>query len=219
MRACATSCLALPSTIDVLLLNAGRAHGNVQVVMTANQLGHFLFTGLVFLKLAPTARISSVSSLAHNITQPIPWENISADNIDSNSYAYSKLANLLFVEQLNRLLVLKDSSIIAGGAHPGFAKSDIISEIDSGGIKKAIFSLVIRLYGQPTAHGAWTLLMTATDPGITRDSYYAPSRSTLVMNDVYGPPTRNGLKGKAVTDKEAAEKCWKESERKFDFKI
>lgn len=217
VRACATSALALPSTIDVLLLNAGTLDGSAEVVMTANHLGHFLLTGLMFPHLAGDARIISVSSLSHEI----PWDNLSADKSDTNSYGYSKLANLLFVEHLNHLLVLKNSSVMVVGGHPGFSKSDIFSKTESGGIMARISSFAMSIFAQPTSDGAWPLLMAAADPGITRDSYYAPSKDSWLLREFSGSPMRNGKKGKAAMDKEAAERCWKESERitKFEFKI
>jgi len=221
VRACASNVLASSPTIDVLLLNAGRGHGNVEICMTSNHLGHFLLTGLIFSSLAPDARIISVSSIAHDISKPIPWDKISADNNDSESYGYSKLANLLFVEELNRLLVLKASSIIATGAHPGCTQSEFITKMDVPGFVKRILSYAMSFLAQPTAHGAWPMLMAATDPEITRDSYYGPGKDSWIIKEWSGPPIRNARKGKALADKAAAETCWKESERitKFDFKI
>lgn len=211
VRACATEALALDATIDVLLLNAGRGQGSVEACMTANHLGHFLLTGSIFEKLAPDARIISVSSLAHNITEPIPWDRITADNMARNSYAFSKLANLLFVEELNRLLVLRGSSVVAVGAHPGVTKTDIISKIEGSGIMITLFGMMVDRWRQAAADGAWSLLMAATDPEITRECYYGPSKDSWIVKEFWGPPMRNGAQGKAVLYREAAAKCWKES--------
>lgn len=221
VRSCAEKALALPATIDVLLLNAGIGQANVEANMNTNHLGHFLLTGLLFPRLSDDARIISVSSLAHDIKEPIPWNSISADNMAFNSYAFSKLANLLFVEELNRLLLEKGSSIVAVGAHPGCTNTDIVSKLEGGGVIMYLFGYMLKNYGQPTDHGAWPLLMAATDPEVTRDCYYAPSKDTWLISEFYGPPKRNGRKGKAVMDVEAAKECWKESERltKFEFKV
>jgi len=189
--------------------------------MNTNHLSHFLLTGLIFPRLASDARIITVSSLSHTISKQIPWDNISYDNYDGSSYSYSKLANLLFVEHLNRLILEKSSSVIAVSAHPGASKTAILSKPAPRSIMKTLFSFIENTWGQPVAHGAWPLLMAATDPEITRGCYYAPSKDSWIIREFSGPPVRNGKKGEGATDKEAAEKCWKESERitKFEFKI
>jgi len=185
VRSCAEKALALPATIDVLLLNAGIGQANVEANMNTNHLGHFLLTGLLFPRLSDDARIISVSSLAHDIKEPIPW------------------------------------NIVAVGAHPGCTNTDIVSKLEGGGVIMYLFGYMLKNYGQPTDHGAWPLLMAATDPEVTRDCYYAPSKDTWLISEFYGPPKRNGRKGKAVMDVEAAKECWKESERltKFEFKV
>jgi len=231
VRNCAEEALLLtadPSaTIDVLLLNAGMitltnstCSAGVELIMAVNHLGHFLLTGLLFPQLSTNARIICVSSIANKlVTDDIPWEKISTGDVANYAgqmYSYSKLANMLFVEELNRRLP-STSQIIAVGAHPGVTRSQIWAKAD-GNWRKPLYEWAISSVGQPTAHGAWPLLMAAVDPEISRDCYYAPSKS-FGYAEFYGPPTRNGLKIDAIRDEKQAKICWEESEKLTNFKF
>lgn len=110
---------------------------------------------------------------------------------------------------------------MATGAHPGFTQTEFITKMDMPGFLNRIFTFAMCVLAQPTAHGAWPMLMAATDPEITRDCYYGPGKNSWFLREIGGPPIRNAKKGKALADREAAEKCWKESEKitKFKFSI
>lgn len=215
VRSCATEMLALPvnRTIDALLLNAGMASlehktttTGVDLVMMANHLGHFLLTGLIFDRLATGARIVTMSSLVHQIKDGIPWEDVASGKKLKDAYAFAKAANLLFVEELNRRLVEKNSSIIAVAAHPGLSLTEFGTKVGTG-IQQKLMMYILKTMGQPVAHGAWPLLMAATDSEISRDCYYAPSKALFAIKEFCGPPKRNGGKTKTINEKTALQKA------------
>lgn len=100
--------------LDVLINNAGllspleRTKDGFELNMGVNHLGHFLLTNLLLdlLKAAAPSRIVVVSSMIHKIGQinredlnsaksfPGPWK----------AYANSKLANILFMKKLAKML-------------------------------------------------------------------------------------------------------------------
>ncbi len=119
--------------------------------------------------------------------------------------------------KLNRRLVEAGSDVIAVGAHPGVTKTDIIQKVEDKGILSNIFTILIGVMGQPVEHGAWPLLMAATDNEINRDCYYVPSKAML-LSEFSEPPISNGKKSKGATNGDGANKLWEESEKLCDFK-
>ncbi len=221
VRACAESYSGPP--IDVLLLNAGATAGTFstnkhghELVFATNHLGHFLLTGLLLEKVKE--RIVVVSSLAHASQDKIEWESVRGEKppTKGSMYSQSKLANLLFVKELNRRLVEAGSDVIAVGTHPGFAKTDIVQKIEDKRIMNHVFSLLMAVMGQPGEHGAWPLLMAVTHDEINRDCYYAPSKG-MFLSEFSGPPIPDGKKSEGATNAEEAKKLWEESEKLCDF--
>ncbi len=211
--------------IDVLLLNAGTsaqsfatsAQGFERTFAT-NHLGHWLLTGLLLKKVK--GRVVVVSSNNHHDASQINWAVVKGEARGMSGldlYAQSKLANMLFVEELNRRLAEVESGVIAVGAHPGFAKSSILEKIENPGLWHQVYKVLMSFMAQPTANGAWPLLMAATDSEIDRDCYYAPSKWRM-MHEVVGVSMRNGRKSVHVKNVEEAKKMWEESEKLCDFK-
>ena len=211
--------------IDVLLLNAGtlaesfeRSAQKYERSFATNHLAHWLLTGLLLAKVRD--RVVVVSSSNHHDAQTIDWASVECENTAGNGlarYSQSKLANMLFVEELNRKLVENNSSIVAVGAHPGFAKSQMLDKVDNPGFLYLISKFMMTFMAQPTENGAWPLLMAATDDKIDRECYYAPS-NWRIRSEMCGPPIRNGSKNIAVKDVELAKKLWEKSETYTSFK-
>jgi NAD(P)-dependent dehydrogenase (short-subunit alcohol dehydrogenase family) len=100
--------------LDVLLNNAGvmfpalqRTEQGFEPQFGVNHLGTFALTCLLLPKLAETAgsRVVVTSSLAHQ-RGDIQWDDLDAEQSYSRTrrYSDSKLANLLFVQELDRRL-------------------------------------------------------------------------------------------------------------------
>ncbi len=211
--------------IDVVLLNAGIAAQSfaasaqgVERTFATNYLGHWLLTGILLPKVK--GRVVAVSSIHHHNLSRIDWAVVKGEARDMSGlgmYSQSKLASMLFVEELNRRLAEVDSSVVAVGAHPGFAKTSILEKIENPGLFIQLAKLSMALIGQPAANGAWPLLMAATDGDIARDCYYAPSK-WRVKREMVGVPVRNGRKNVHVKNVESAKELWEESEKLCDFK-
>jgi NAD(P)-dependent dehydrogenase (short-subunit alcohol dehydrogenase family) len=117
---------------DVLINNAGimatdyalTADGFERHIGT-NHLGHFALTNLLLPKL--TDRVVTVSSLLHVIgyisLKDLNWQ--SRPYSRWLAYGQSKLANLLFTDELQRRLDTVGSSLRALAAHPGWSHTNL----------------------------------------------------------------------------------------------
>lgn len=122
--------------LDLLINNAGivgvplsRNSAGHELQLATNYLGAFALTGtlLPFFPGDAPARIVNVGSLAHRLAKldldDINWETNRYD--PWRSYARSKLAVLTFTMELDRRLQRRAPNLIALGAHPGFAATEI----------------------------------------------------------------------------------------------
>jgi NAD(P)-dependent dehydrogenase (short-subunit alcohol dehydrogenase family) len=155
-------------TVNILVNNAGimatsqgRTVDGFEKQIGTNHLGHFALTNLLIPRVSD--RVVVVTSDLHR--------NGRVDLDDLNferrryqpwkAYSQSKLANLLFVTELERRLVEAGSSIRATAAHPGYAATNL-----QGGGFNPILNLAMafgnRLIAQSAAMGALPTLYAAT---------------------------------------------------------
>jgi NAD(P)-dependent dehydrogenase (short-subunit alcohol dehydrogenase family) len=131
------------TSIDVLLNNAGAYFSKriltvdgFESTIQTNHLGYFVVSALLFPKLSTNARIINVSSSAHSFVSKngLNFDNLwKADKKDekdfSTFYAYgeSKLANIMFTEELQRRLSKSTASkeISTVSLHPGAIQTDL----------------------------------------------------------------------------------------------
>lgn len=177
--------------IDALINNAGvmvppltRTAQGFELQWGVNHLGCFALTSLLLPKLAerPGARVVVTSSIAHRGAR-IEWDDLDAraGYHKTRRYGASKLANLLFVIELDRRLRAAGSSVTAIGCHPGVAKTELGRHIG------AIW-LLMPLVGpwlNTAAMGAWPALQAATWPGAEPGGYYG-SQGFREMRGVSG---------------------------------
>lgn len=182
IRACAGSFLALGEPLHVLVNNAGIA-GNRGVTADGfertfgvNHLGHFLLTNLLLPRLTESrpARVVTVSSDAHK-----EWINsFDFDAVQRRTktttgrreYAVSKLANVLFTQELGRRTA--GTGVTAYALHPGVVASDIWRRVPWP-IRPLIKRRMIT-----NEQGAQTSLYCATSPHVADVSgrYYDECR-------------------------------------------
>src|SRR5258706_5666113 len=114
--------------IDLLINNAGvmvpplgRTQDGFELQFGVNHLGHFALTAhlLPLVRRTPGARVVTVSSLAH-LAGMIRFADLQSTKSYNALLAYgqSKLANLLFTNELARRLEAASLSLIAAAAHP-----------------------------------------------------------------------------------------------------
>jgi NAD(P)-dependent dehydrogenase (short-subunit alcohol dehydrogenase family) len=165
--------------IDALVNNAGvmippltRTKQGFELQFGVNHLGCFALTALLLPKLAASAgRAVITASLAHQRGE-IDWDDLNAEGRYRRMprYRMSKLANALFLFELDRRLRAAGSPVTAVGCHPGLAGTDLGRHAGPLQILTALVSLI---YNTP-AQGAWPTLQAATAP-VTPGGYYGPT--------------------------------------------
>jgi NAD(P)-dependent dehydrogenase (short-subunit alcohol dehydrogenase family) len=205
--------------LGLLVNNAGvmappryrRSTDGYELQFATNHLGHFALTGrlLPWLLAAPSARVVTVSSIAHHSGKATVIDaNPPSGYNPSTSYGNTKLANLLFAFELQRRASLAGTSLTSTAAHPGVSSTNLVtSEQGLGSIPgvKQIAPLFLRLMFQSPAAGSQPSLFAATEaqPG----SYTGPQGFRESRGHV-GPAKLSAL----ARDEALADKLWEISE-------
>lgn len=220
VAAAADRFLANHARLDVLVNNAGlmatprgtTAQG-FETQFGVNHLAHFALTGRLLpgLLATPASRVVSVSSQGHRAGR------MHFDDLQSRrkyhpwrAYFQSKLANLLFILELQRRLTPVDADTIAVAAHPGGSRTHLMHENPGGlvnGIGLKLRPQIERFVMQSAAMGALPTLRAATDPGVVGGEYFGPDG----LFQQRGHPRRVSRTRRA-RDPEAAARLWAISE-------
>jgi NAD(P)-dependent dehydrogenase (short-subunit alcohol dehydrogenase family) len=179
IRAAAGALRARHPRIDLLVNNAGvmfpprqTTRDGFELQLGTNHLGHFAFTGLLLEQMLPVpgSRVVTVSSLAHRIRARINFDDLQSQRSYRRAAAYSqsKLANLMFIYELQRRLAGAATTTIAVAAHPGLASTELAR------YTPAIAAFFYARVSQKAAMGALPALRAATDPGVLGGQYYGP---------------------------------------------
>ncbi|MEO5711136.1 MAG: oxidoreductase [Nocardioidaceae bacterium] len=182
-----------------------------------NHLGHFALTGrlLPALLAAPEARVVTVSSIAHHAGRADVLEGNPAERYNpSSTYGNSKLANLLFAQELQRRASLAGAALSSTAAHPGVASTNLVtSEQGLGAIPgvKQLAPLVLKVLFQSPKAGANPTLYAATEA--TPGSYTGPQS----LRESRGKPGPARL-SRLVSDEALAGKLWAVSEDLTDVR-
>lgn len=199
--------------IDVLVNNAGvmmppftRTVDGFELQIATNHLGHFAWTATLWPLLRHGARIVTVSSLAHSLARGFDLSSLTPHGDHrryrrQRSYAESKLANLLFMTELDRRVREAGLPVISVGAHPGFAATDLTR---TGG---RAFHVIAGAVSQPAAAGAWPSLRAATDPTAAGGDYFGPDG----FRQTRGRPRRVQMT-RLARDEDLAARVWAASE-------
>ncbi|MDQ3592848.1 MAG: oxidoreductase, partial [Actinomycetota bacterium] len=178
--------------LDLLVDNAGvmatperKTADGFELQIGTNHLGHFALTGLLLPALLASphgARVVVTSSVAHRTVSGIDLDSLVA-GADTRPYrkwrAYgeSKLANLLFMLELERRAAAEDLALLSVAAHPGYAATELQTSGPAMGgstVGSRLMSMANKVVAQPADHGAWPLLLAATQPGLPGGSYVGP---------------------------------------------
>ena len=179
VRRAAAEVLATDRPLHVLVNNAGLAGQRGQtadgfeLAFGTNHLGHFLFTTLLLDRLRASAsvsapaRIVNVASGAHFDAPGIDFGALQQSTpsvVGMREYSVSKLANVLFTQQLADRL--DRAEVAAFATDPGPVHTDVWRRIP--GPIYAVFRRVMRL--KPVEAGAAPSIFCITEPGLEAQS-------------------------------------------------
>ncbi|MFE4829283.1 SDR family oxidoreductase [Streptomyces sp. NPDC056672] len=211
--------------IDLLINNAGvmapatrhTTADGYELQFGTNYLGHVALTGrLLPLLRAGRARVTTMTSSAARAGR-IDWDDLQSEKRYSPVRAYnlSKLANLLFALELERLSTASGWDIVSNAAHPGTTLTNLYaSGPNLGRTRPAPHEAIMkRLAG-------WGVFVHSVDAGLLPPLYAATSPQAK-GGLLYGPdglgqftggPTELAIYKSARSETDAA-RLWRISER------
>lgn len=208
---------------DVVVLNAGvmatpftKTVDNFELQMGTNHLGHFAFAGLI--KNQIKDRLVVVSSFAHKMGS---FGDNSQDAIRNlclgigkyqkwQVYGASKLANLLFVSEIERLRIEKNWSFIPLAVHPGYSDTNlqaVASQMRGAATEEKITMMINKILAQPASQGALPTLAACVYPDLIGASFIGPNG----FMETRGTPKLTRAKALAY-DQLLAKNLWQVSE-------
>jgi NAD(P)-dependent dehydrogenase (short-subunit alcohol dehydrogenase family) len=198
--------------VDILVDNAGimatpeqRTADGFELQFGTNHLGHFALTNLLLPQI--TDRVVVVSSDLHRSGKidldDLNWERRAYK--PWAAYSQSKLANLLFVLELERRLTEVGSPVRSIAAHPGYAATNLQAGTGSR-IANLAGAIGNRLIAQSDTVGALPTLYAAT-ADIPGGTYIGPNG----LRNMRGHPAVNAPAPQAL-DRGTARQLWVRSE-------
>jgi NAD(P)-dependent dehydrogenase (short-subunit alcohol dehydrogenase family) len=197
--------------LDVLVNNAGvmalperRTADSFEMQIGTNHLGPFALTNLLLPDI--TDRVVIVSSFAHRYGK-IDFDDLNAERRYGrwSAYCQSKLANLLFMLELQRRLTAAGSGVVAQAAHPGYAATNLQGHTTHL-VDRLVMGITNRLIAQRDEMGALPILFAATQD-LPPGSYTGPGG----LQEMRGHPAAAG-RSVAACDVETARRLWEVSE-------
>ena len=201
--------------LDLLINNAGIMHPpktlnsqGYEIQFAVNHLSHMLLT----LKLIPllekikNSRIVTVTSLAQFFGK-VGWKNLRAEDYynKQESYATSKLANVMFALELSQKL--KEKNILSLAAHPGVAKTNLFNaqRPNPSRIERLSLEFFSPIF-QSAEMGALPQLHAATSNSVKSGDHYGPKfkfRGHPKLSKT-SPSALNAMERKNLWDKSIA---------------
>jgi len=214
---------SIDKPFDVVVLNAGvmatpytKTVDGFELQMGTNHLGHFAFAGLV--KNQIKDRLVVVSSFAHRMG------NFGDNNIETIRnmclgigkyqkwpvYWASKLANLLFVAEIERLRIQNNWSFIPIAVHPGYSDTNLLavaSQMRGAAVEEKITMAINKVLAQPASQGALPTLAACVFPDLIGASFIGPNG----LMEMRGTPKLTRARALAY-DQSLAKNLWQVSE-------
>jgi NAD(P)-dependent dehydrogenase (short-subunit alcohol dehydrogenase family) len=203
--------------LDLLINNAGvmappyrQTVDGFELQLGTNHLGHFALTGrlLPVLLASPSSRVVTITSFMHTTVRGIGESDLrrpAATYRKWESYGKSKLANLLFMLELDRRARAAGAALMSVGAHPGYASTHLQAagpELAGRAVQAQLWRVATRIVAQSAAAGAWPSLYAATYADLRPGSLVGPSFLEYRGTPKVVPPTRT------AQDPELALRLW-----------
>lgn len=220
VRSASAEVLAQTPRIDALICNAAIAQVAKRVLtvdgfesqLGVNHFGHFLLSALLFERIESSCgRIVVVGSNAYKMgLKRIRFEDLNFDDNYTawNSYAQSKLAQMMFAYELQRRVAAAGKNISVQVCHPGASKTNLLKDTASR-FNKVSWAIASRFVAQSAERGSWPEVMCATEMGLKNEALYGPTKRM----DTVGPVGECPLEPHAL-DRDMARKLWTLSEEK-----
>ncbi|MGD9419340.1 MAG: SDR family oxidoreductase [Verrucomicrobiota bacterium JB025] len=223
VRKAAAELLEKVPRIDALICNAAIAQVAKQEItvdgfesqLGVNHFGHFLLTGLLFERIEESrGRIVVVGSNAYKMgLKRIQFDDLNFDKRYTawNSYAQSKLAQMIFAYELQRRIRAAGKNVQVHVCHPGASRTNLLKDTASC-FNKVVWAILSRIIAQSAGKGAWPEVMCATQDGLQPESLYGPTKRAQTV----GPVDECPLDPVAL-DRESAARLWTVSEQKTEL--
>ncbi|GAL31794.1 probable oxidoreductase yajO1 [Vibrio maritimus] len=214
VRQAAAKLLETVTSIDALICNGAIAQVATQQFtvdgfesqLGVNHYGHFLLCGLLFDRIeASQGRIVMVGSNAYKMgLKRIKFEDLNFDDKYTawDSYAQSKLAQIMFGLELQRRIEAAGKNVQVHICHPGASRTNLLKDTAST-FNKLLWAVMSRVIAQSAERGAWPEVMCATEQDLQTGKLYGPTKRANTV----GAVGENELDAIAL-DKEMATKLW-----------
>jgi len=226
VREAAAEVLEKIPRIDTLICNAAIAQVSRQEMtvdgfesqLGVNHFGHFLLCGLLFERVEESGgRIVVVGSNAYKMgLKKIQFEDLNFDKKYTawNSYAQSKLAQMMFGYELQRRVKAagKSKSVVVQVCHPGASRTNLLKDTASP-FNKVLWSILSRIIAQSAEKGSWPEVMCATEEEVEPEKLYGPTKRAETVGPVGECPL-----DECALDQEMAAILWALSEQKTSLK-
>lgn len=178
--------------------------------MGTNHLGHFALTGrlLPLLLRSPAPRVVTVSAkIAGWSSTKLDLSDLQSERsyIPLRAYASSKLANLLFMVELDRRS--RHSGLISVAVHPGTSFTNLQQYSVPSWLRPLVRPIFNTFVGQSTTGSALPSLFAATDSSVVSGSFIGPTG----FRELHGPPGLVRLPSNAL-DEKMTRSLWDTSE-------
>jgi len=220
VRAAANEILQQAIQIDGLICNAAIAQVAKQEItidgfesqLGVNHYAHFLLCGLLFERIeASQGRIVVVGSNAYKMgVKKIQFDDLNFDKKYTawNSYAQSKLAQMMFAYELQRKIQASNKPVNVYVCHPGASRTNLLNDTASM-FNKIIWSVLSPIIAQSAEKGSWPEVMCAVQDGLKHAKLYGPTKRTQMVGPIGECPL-----DKLALDQNMAKKLWDISEEK-----
>ena len=137
--------------------------------------------------------------------------NFDANYTAWNSYAQSKLAQMMFGYELQRRIKASGKQVQVHVCHPGASRTNLLKDTASR-FNKILWALLSRLIAQSAEKGAWPEVMCATKQGLATNKLFGPTKRA----DTVGP-VGECLLDEVALDQQMAQQLWQLSEENTSF--
>ncbi len=140
----------------------------------------------------------------------IQFDDLNFDNHYTawNSYAQSKLAQMMFAYELQRRVKSAGKNVIVQVCHPGASRTNLLKDTAST-FNKIVWSILSRIIAQSAEKGSWPEVMCAAEDELESEKLYGPTKRSEMVGPIGECPLND-----CALDRENAAKLWALSEQK-----